>query len=405
MNILYISEQFPWPLHNGGNLRSFYIAQGLSKEHSVTLLAHQPPADAPEAKDALMAFCKDVVTVEEVSAPKRAIANAIGCGVRGMPLWLLKNRSPGILERVRQLTRNKHFDAVHLNMLDAACFANEPCLPELKVFDSHNCLAALADQTSTRHGNTLMRSVFRREARLLGRVEGRVARSVSSTLVCSPEDGQRFQELAGNGTSNSRVRVAVIPNGVDVDEFAGGQSGAEQEEAIVFVGAMDYFPNIQGARWFCEAVWPIVKTELANCKLYLTGKDPTTEVRNLAYENVVVTGRVPDVRPFVDRSRVFVVPLKSGGGTRLKILGAMAAGKPIVSTTVGAEGLGLIDGQHLLIADTPQDFAAAIKRVWHDESFAARLAQNARHEAEQRFSWRGIQDSLLREYDNLVSKR
>lgn len=401
MKLLFVTEQFPWPLNNGGNLRTFHILKGLATVHQVTLLSHRAREDPENANKTIRQLGVEVVALEEPSVMRRATGNLLRGDALRRPLWLIKNRSERIGRAVQNLERSQHFDAIHLNMLDTACFAREQVFACPVVFDSHNCLAYLAEQSARDHPRWWMRRVFERETRMLRRVEGKIAASVQSTLVCSSEDAERFRHLAQSETGVNDVRAVLIPNGVDLEDFAVDPSQSPKQ-SLVFVGAMDYFPNAQAANWFCQSVWPRIEGRLPDCRVYFTGKDPSSEVQRLARDRVVVTGRVPDVRPYIQESRVFIVPLKSGGGTRLKILTAMAAKRPIVSTSIGAEGLGLVDGEHLLIADSEQAFADAVVRLWHDEQLASRLVKNSYEEAVNTFSWDVIQNRLLSEYRHLI---
>jgi glycosyltransferase involved in cell wall biosynthesis len=187
-------------------------------------------------------------------------------------------------------------------------------------------------------------------------------------------------------TTNPRLRVDVIPNGVDTKIYQPLPEG-DSTPALVFVGNMDYRPNVDAMMYFCSQVLPRVRCALPDVQMWIVGINPRAEVRHLEGEGVHVTGRVDDVRPYYARSTACVVPLRAGGGTRLKILEAMAFGRPVVSTTIGCEGLDVVDGEHLFIADSADEFAEQTVRLLLDEALRRRVATEARRLAETCYDW------------------
>jgi glycosyltransferase involved in cell wall biosynthesis len=202
--------------------------------------------------------------------------------------------------------------------------------------------------------------------------------------------------------ANPRLQVDVVPNGVDTR----AHRPLKQEEgspALVFVGNMDYLPCADAVLTFCRDVLPRIRQVMAKVEMWIVGINPGPKVRALEGNGVHVTGLVEDVRPYYGRSTVCVVPLRAGGGTRLKILEAMAFGRPVVSTTIGCEGLGVVDGEHLLIADRAEDFAARTLRLLTDEKLRQSIANRARAMVESRYDWDIIAKRLMQVYAEVAT--
>jgi glycosyltransferase involved in cell wall biosynthesis len=202
--------------------------------------------------------------------------------------------------------------------------------------------------------------------------------------------------------ANPRLPVTVVENGVDTRAL-GPLPDSRREDTLLFVGTFTYPPNVDAARYFCRAVLPLVRREVPGARVVLVGHEPPPSVRALAgTEGVVVTGSVPDVTPYYAEATACVAPLRAGGGTRLKILEAMALGRVVVSTTFGAEGLDVVDGEHVLLADTPRRFADATVRLLRDAGLRRRLSENARARVVSQYDWSAIGDELVRTYGGLV---
>jgi glycosyltransferase involved in cell wall biosynthesis len=212
--------------------------------------------------------------------------------------------------------------------------------------------------------------------------ERQVCSSVKSIIAVSGADAEKMRELYGVS------RVTPVPTGVDVGFFRPTEE-AQPAADLVFVGSMDWMPNIDGAVWFVNEVLPLIKRKLPDCSLAVVGRTPSREVTELAEREpgIRITGTVEDVRPWLWGSKVSIVPLRIGGGTRLKIYEAMAAGTAVVSTTVGAEGLDVSPGENVLIADDPEAFAEACVRLVRDGDERRRLAESARQHVETKHSW------------------
>jgi glycosyltransferase involved in cell wall biosynthesis len=205
--------------------------------------------------------------------------------------------------------------------------------------------------------------------------------------------------------ANPRLHVDVIPNGVDIEKYQPLPSPRENVSAsLMFIGNMGYPPCADAALYFCSEIFPLIRQAINAAELWIVGRDPGTEVLQLNSGNIHVTGRVDDVVSYYRQSPICVVPLRAGGGTRLKILEAMALGRPVVSTTIGCEGLNVIDGEHLLIADTPEQFAEKTVLLLSDRQLYQHISANGRQLVETCYSWDKIAERLMEVYTEMVAE-
>jgi polysaccharide biosynthesis protein PslH len=249
---------------------------------------------------------------------------------------------------------------------------------------------------SSNASGRLRAAVYAREAAKLRQIEREVCRRMDLSLVCSADDANAFKGILDCG------RYAVVPNGVDSKHYEFKDDICPEPGGIVFVGAFGYYPNEEAALFFCREVMPLLTDVHPPIRLFLVGQKPPARVRALHNgASVTVTGRVDDVRPFLARAQAVVVPLLSGGGTRLKILEAFAMGKAVISTRQGAEGIQAVDGRQILFADDPKSFAEAIRRVIGSEALRTSLGQQARTLAREVYDWNCVAKVLLQIYQQI----
>jgi glycosyltransferase involved in cell wall biosynthesis len=232
----------------------------------------------------------------------------------------------------------------------------------------------------------VMRAYMREQWRRMRAFEQRECRRFDHVIAVSELDRDTFRDGYGLTT------VSAIPTGVDVDFFRPSFTTVKAPTEIVFVGSMDWMPNSDAVTWFCTDILPLVRDQIPDVQLTIVGRDPRPDVQELAARipGVAVTGTVPDVRPYLERSAIVIVPLRVGGGTRLKIFEAMAMEKAIVSTRIGAEGLPVRDEVELLLADDAPSFATAVVRLLQDHATARRLGETAAARVRGDFGWAGV---------------
>jgi polysaccharide biosynthesis protein PslH len=396
MRVLFLSPRQVWPLNSGAKLREYHLGRCLASQAELTLLAF---AADPEPLRQALPFYHKVVTVPP---PQRYTSWNVVRGLVGpQPLPVLNYTTPAMQQALDQQLEQNQFDLVQIEGTPMAAYvAQIQCGPQspLTVYDWHNIeselMARYADQASW------LRSLYaKRTARLLEVTESDMLRRGDAHIVCSEREQQRLQQLA------PQARIHVISNGVDTQFFRGAETQPLRDR-LLFVGTLDYHANILAAVTFAQEIWPQVHAALPHLRLTLVGANPSPEVRALAaIPGVEVTGTVPDLRPYYLEAAASVVPLKTGGGTRLKILEAMAAGVPVVSTAIGAEGIHVTPGKHLLIAESTPEWICALQRILLEPGCALSLTQAGRELAVQFYDWGVIGGKLCQLYRNLIDHR
>ncbi len=344
MRILFISPRQCWPARSGARLREYHFVRALALRGDLTYLYFADPADPPVTKNELP-FCHDVVAVPKPGS--YGTAQLIQGLIGRWPLPILNYTSPQMSAAVERLASAGGYDLIHLDSIHMIRYGQLPALGGAKiVYNWHN----IESEAMRRFGATVP-SLPRRwyaglTATKLAALESGMLRDAFGHVVCSERERD---QLHGSAPA---ARIQVVENGVDTQYFAAAKESAPPAQQIVFVGTMDYYPNVEAATSFASRIWPRVRKKLPEMRLMIVGANPTPAVSALgAIPGVTVTGTVPDVRPYYREALAAIVPLRTGGGTRLKILEAMAAGVPVVSTVLGAEGLAVAPGRDILIAD------------------------------------------------------
>lgn len=339
--------------------------------------------------------CEEVVGVE---MPRTYGTWNLMRGAAGRwPLPILNYTSAGMAAAIAKLKGSYdvvHLDSIHMIRYNSVVEAM-PGMAKRVIYNWHN----IESEAMRRHAavSTRTRRVYAEQtARKLERLERGILRNAFGHIVCSEREREHLLEIA------PQARIVAVENGVDTAYFqgAGGQAGASRR--IVYVGKMNYYPNIEAATHFVERIWPAVRERLPGTTLTIAGSDPAEAVRALGrVEGVTVTGTVPDVRPFYRDALAAIVPLRTGGGTRLKILEAMAAGVPVISTRMGAEGLSVEPGRDLLFAnvDAPEEWVAHLRRLEEAPAEGAKLAARGIELVRTRYDWEIVSDALRKTYE------
>ena len=390
MKILWVNNVFLHPTTRGGQIRTLEILKRLSRRHEIHYVA-----------------CDDPRTPEGIARAGEYSARAYGCPfqitVRSNPTFLLKlaknlfSQQPSLLDRrrspemratVEKLRQEERFDSLVCDFLTPSI--NLPRLEDWVLFQ-HNVETMIYRRYADDARNPASRGYFRTQAERLFRYEREVCRKVRHVVAVSEADAAVFRKEFGAS------RVSAIPTGVDLEYFtppARTETGAD----LVFVGAMDYQANIQGVGYFVGEILPRIRQRKPGCSLAVVGRSPVPAVRDLAQRDplITVTGTVPDIRPYLLGAKAAIVPLRIGGGTRLKIYEAMAARTPVVSTTIGAEGLEVRDGENIYLADTPEAFAMRCVELLESPAERDRLSAAARRMVAERFSWESVAEQFER---------
>ena len=400
MRILIITNIFPYPPISGGALRNYNLLRRVAQHHEVWLASILESPTQLEGLSHLSELCQEVLT--GLVRRRRKIEHLPGLlfyAARGWPLELKFRYSQELAQKVRQLCSQVDFDIIQIEESRMALYLEE--LPRksqskniLTFYDvafAQTARFVSLDQPAL----TRLRSVL--HSWEMRHWEARYTKRFDCAITVSEVDRSL---LLGE---DPNLRVEVIPNGVDTRQYQ-PLLRANQPPAIMFLGNMSYFPCIDAARYLIKEILPHVRRAIPEMEVWIVGADPVPEVRQLECDYIHVTGRVPDVSSYYDRSTVSVVPLRAGGGTRLKILEAMALGRPVVSTSIGCEGLDVINGEHLLVADRPEHFSEQIVCLFRDQVLYKKIVTNARRLVENNYDWDSIAGKLMNLYDSIRSK-
>lgn len=398
MNILIITPTLPYPPDDGARIRLFNLIKRASQKHSITLLSLIWSYDETRYVPALSKYCSLVETVVGHTRSRWGKILALMHGLfSGEPpeSRLALNREMG--EKMQALLAARHFDIVQIEHTFMASY-----LKMIPASSSAKRIISIIDIGSRQY-----RRMFKIEKRFLTKIrwyanwlmmktwEVRVLGEFDKGIAVSSLDKQFLKRIKPG------LDISVIDNGIDVEHCRPLPSNIEKKN-ILFLGLMYYEANSDAALYFCSKILPLIKQQIAKCRFFIVGKNPSQELRGLADgESVFVTGYVDDPVTYYQNCDVTVVPLRAGGGTRLKILEAMALGRPVVSTSIGCEGLELIDGQHILVADNPEKFAKKTIQLLTDELLYHRLVYEARKLVEAKYSWDSISENLLNIYSDL----
>lgn len=398
MRVLFLSQIVPYPPHGGVLQRGYNLLRELGRHARVHLLAFVHPdelateAALAESREALKKFCDTVEYFPlwpKASAAHRACALAASAASSD-PFSVIAHRSAAFGRAVAQALQTAPVDMIHVDTVALAQFVPwERPIP--RVLTHHNIESMLMERRGQAEKGWLARKFVQREAGKLRTYEATSARFDINIVMSRPDERALAAQVPG-------VRTAVVPNGVDVEYFTPDPS--QETAALVYTGGMNMFANRDAVLFFLNEVFPMVAARVPDVQFYAVGQDPPAELQAIAERDprVHVTGKVRDIRPFVWKSAVYVVPLRVGGGTRLKVLDAMAMGKAMVSTSIGCEGIDVRDGEHLVKADTPRTFADATVSLLQDPSRRLALGRAARALAEQRYAWPVIGRQLLDAY-------
>jgi sugar transferase (PEP-CTERM/EpsH1 system associated) len=393
MRILWLKSDLLLPLDKGGKLRTWHLMRHLARRHEITYLAFAEPDQRPAEVEGMREVAVRVETIPRSDAAKGSVRFYVDATlhvVDPLPYAVGKYRSRAFARRFRQLVSETPFDLIVCDFPFPA--VNLPKrLPAPAVLFTHNVEAEIWRRHAETKKGRLQRLLYASQHRRMLRFEARTLRQFDGVLAVSDADRDTFARLYPGAI---RRPVQVVSTGVDTEFFAPAPS-APAGRGLVFTGSMDWLPNEDAMLYFCREILPAIRAQEPNVTLSIVGRSPTPAVQNLAAEpGIRVTGRVDDVRPYMREAAAYIVPLRIGGGTRLKIFEAMAMGKAVVSTTVGAEGLPVTSGEHVVLADRPAAFAQAVVGLLRDVDRRRALEAGARALVVERYDWSAVAAEL-----------
>jgi glycosyltransferase involved in cell wall biosynthesis len=383
MRILWVNPHFLHPTTKGGQIRTLEMLRHLNRWHEIHYVALENPAE-PEGLARSSEYCARAYPIAHslpargsVSFVMQAAANLLD----PLPLAITRYRSAGMKSEVAKLLANGNFDRLVCDFLFSS--PNVPALSQALLFQ-HNVETTIWDRHLENAHSAPAKAFFRIQRNRMARYEGMVCRESAHVVAVSGQDAQRFRTLF------QAQRVSEVPTGVDVPSFTPPNDRPPEHKAdLVFVGSMDWLPNIDGCNYFVREILPLIRRKRPDCTLAIVGRSPGSGILEMARADskILISGTVPEIRPYFWGSSVSIVPLRIGGGTRLKIFEAMAAQVPVVSTTIGAEGLPVVNGRNLYLADTPEAFAQHCLELLDSESTRKQMSANAFEMVSSQFSW------------------
>lgn len=383
MRILWVKLGGLWPPTSGGRLLSFHLLEQLSRRHRITLVTTHGPQDDLAGLTERLGACEQIASVPHApvrrGSPRLAVALARSWA-SALPLDIVRWRVGLVQREVAHRLARRDFDLCVADVLFA--MANLPRRLEVPVvLLAHNVEHVIWRRLAETEPRAWRRLLLALEWRKLQRYEIGACTRAALTLTVSEIDRAALARQAPG------ARLAAIPSGVDTGYFA-PDGDREHPERIVFTGSMDWYPNEDAVRHFLASILPLVRRQVPGAAFQVVGRNPSRSLCAAARQaGAEVTGTVPDVRPYLASAAVCVVPLRIGSGTRLKIFEALAMGKAVVSTPIGAEGLPVVPGEHLLAASDPAEFARLVVHLIRDPARRRRLGTAGRRLVEQRYSW------------------
>ena len=400
MKILWVKAGGLVPPDTGGKIRSYNILCELARQHSVTFFSFYTAHDNDSHPDLKNIFDRVVCVPLKLPAP-RSPAEILDYGVRllsSQPYGITKYCRPEVRRRLRALLKEEGYDVILCDFMAAAGVVPWEC-PTPKVLFTHNVEATIWRRHYEVATNPIWKAISLREWRKMEAAEQRYLRLADRVLTVSETDRDAFAPLVDPG------KLTVIPTGVDVEYFQ-PTPVEETPNSLVFTGSMDWLPNEDAILYFADAILPLIKQQCPEISLEVVGRSPSRKLQALAEteKGIRLTGWVENIRPFVARGSICIVPLRIGGGTRLKIFEAMAMGKAIVSTSVGAEGLPVQSGENIILADGPQDFADSVITLLRDSNERKRLGTAARTLVQEKYSWLKVAETFARTLQDVIAQ-
>jgi glycosyltransferase involved in cell wall biosynthesis len=385
MRILWLKTELLHPVDKGGKIRTYYMLKELKRDHRITYLTLDDGSADTDARERASEYCDELICVPHRTSRKFTAAFYAELALNllsPLPYFMKKYESAGMRRAIEEQLNSNSFDAVVCDFLQPSL--NVPNkLPVATLLFQHNVEAMIWKRHYEVQSNAIKRTYLFDQWRKTRKYEGATCLRFDSVVAVSREDRQLMMEEYGVES------ISDVPTGVDTDYFSSTGKAGHQPHNLVFTGSMDWLPNEDAMQFFTKDVLPLIREQVPDVTLTVVGRNPYQSLIDLSKKDpsISVTGRVDDVRPYIERGAAYIVPIRIGGGTRLKIYEAMSMSKPVISTTVGAEGLPVHPDVDILFADTPQTFSDAVVRVLMNPEWGRDLGQRARQLVCENLGW------------------
>ena len=398
--VLYLTQVLPYPLNTGARVRQYYVLRYLARQHEVTLVSFVRGDDQPEHIAHLKTICRTVHVVPMQRSRWRDGRAVVKGLLTRSPIVITRDEIESMQQALARLLASESFDVIHADQVSMSRYG----LMGEKVrhiLDLHNAMYVVTERLAAHEHNPVKRRVFEREARALARYEAELcAKYDQVTFVTEADRDLIEQQIVRWKVRLPERRFTTIPICIDPSDKHPIQP-APSPHRITVLGVMFWPPNAEGALWFAQEIWPRIHAQQPHLTFTVIGKNPPDYlVKEHGTNGIEVLGFVPELESVLAETAVFVVPLRAGGGMRVKILDTWSWGLPIVSTSIGAEGIDICDGENILIADDPESFAAAVLRAVRDPGLNQRLRFNGRRWVEEKYDWKIV----YRAWDEVYAK-
>lgn len=394
MKILLISPKLPYPLDDGGKIVTYNTLKHLAlRGNNITLFCF---IDELKRVPELEKYCRLVLIKKDTSTSLFGLLLNLFSKV---PYTISKYHNDLIEKKIQEVLEEYDFDLVHLECLHTAYYGaimkRKYNLPI--VLREENVETKIMERYYRNQRNPLVKAYAFLQYRKLYKYESMICKEFDKCFMITDKDVELVKKM------NPMIKTAVIPSGVDASYFLPLKI-KEEPCSIISVGSMDWLPNVEGILWFYKEVFPLIKEIIPEAKLYIVGKNPPGYIKKLRSEYIIVSGFVEDVRGIMAKCQVFIVPLKTGSGMRIKILNALAMGRPIVSTSIGCEGIEVQNGKNICIANTREEFAQGVIELMKNESIRKRLGEEGIKLVKEKYKWEQIAEKITDEYNKIIEK-
>ncbi len=407
MHILFLTQILPYPPASGPKVKTWHVLRYLSEcGHKITLASFVRPEELPYI-DVVKKVCS---AVHAVPVRRSRIMDGIyflRSQMTGRPFLVERDDLSEMRSLVNRIVSSGSVDVIHADQLTMTQFAfplpfqNGPKKPSL-VFDAHNAVWTITERMK-QNAAAYLKLPLALETRQIKRYEAMIVKDFDVTLAVTAPDRLALLDAFHQQGYKGAPQISVIPIAVDTQQIW-PVPRPQGSLNILTMGTLYYPPNADGIRWFIQQVFPLVRQKLPNVHLTIIGKNPPKDFQKLAEDKesgIVTTGFVPELDPYFAASAITVVPVRAGGGMRVRILEAFARAAPVVTTTVGLEGIDACPGEDVLVADTPEDFARSVINLLEDQELQERIASNGRRLVEKKYDWQVVLGELDRVYKNL----
>ncbi len=410
--ILFLTQVLPYPLDAGPKVRAYHMLRHLAQHHEITLVSFTRRDDPRESIEHLRGVCADVRTVLMQRSMPQNLRAAAKSFATGIPIVAARDETAAMTQAIRAAVADSEPDVIHADQLSMAGYGQLAARLAGKrqpatILDEHNAIYLLTRRIAAVETNPLRRAIVDREARAFVRYEAEMCRAYDHIFTVTAEDKGHLLALQPTEAREAAAsRFTVIPICVDPDRTAVVQPQRATPPTILHLGTMFWPPNVAGVLWFAREVLPLIHRVQPDARFVIVGKNPPGEILALTADpRIDVTGYVADPTPYLTAADAFIVPLHAGGGMRVKILDAWLWGMPIVSTPIGAEGIELLDGENILLAQDPPTFASAVLALLQDQALNRNLRTQGRAWVESHYAWQTVYRRVDQVYNRLLPGR